>query len=103
MFKLCKWLIQYMVRPYKKFEHLIKCLHIFIKWAKQMSEKRKERLNRKRRKAYLAPRARPSPPPHPVVFPRQTAAQVCGAHADAGEHLLAWLAPLHRLLLAPRD
>src|SRR4051812_28827389 len=73
MFKLCKWLIQYMFRPYKKFEHLMKCLDIFIKWAKQMSEKKKGKIKQKKKKTYLAPRARPSrpsPPPRACRLPQ---------------------------------
>src|SRR4051812_15582701 len=53
MLKLYKWLVYIIMRPYKKFQHLIKCLAIYFSTARQMSEKK----NRKRRrKAYLAPR-----------------------------------------------
>src|SRR4051812_48963938 len=48
MFRLYKWLVYIFIKPYKKFQHFIKCLAIFNSMAKQMSEET-EKKNRKER------------------------------------------------------
>src|SRR3954466_13534004 len=58
MFKVYKWFVYYLVRPHKKFEQLLKCLAIYFAKLNNLQKNRKERLNRKREKAYLAPRRR---------------------------------------------
>ena len=38
--KLYKWLVYYIMNPYKKFLHFIKCLAIFNSMAKHITEKK---------------------------------------------------------------
>src|ERR1041385_606428 len=65
MLKVYEWLVYIIMRPHKSFQHLIKWFGIFIR-AKTNYRKRKERLNRNKRKTYLAPRAKPAHPAQPA-------------------------------------
>src|SRR3954467_714399 len=47
MFKVYKWLGYYLLRPYKRFEHLLKYLAIYFAKLNKLQKNRKERLNRK--------------------------------------------------------
>ena len=40
MFKLYKWLAYYIVKPYNKFQHLIKCLAIYLAQQNKKAEKK---------------------------------------------------------------
>src|ERR1041384_5860922 len=55
MFKLHKWLLYFIIRPHKKFQHFKKCLAIFIRLLNylQKNKKRKERLNRQKNQKNL--------------------------------------------------
>src|SRR4051812_8930385 len=59
MFKLYKWLAYYIVKPHKKFQHLIKCLAIYLAQQKKITEKKTEK-KRERRNSYLSPGRRPN-------------------------------------------
>src|SRR3954468_2488054 len=62
MFKVYKWLGYYLLRPYKRFEHLLKYLAIYFAKLNKLQKNRKERLNRIKKKTYLSPRrSRPTP------------------------------------------
>ena len=47
VFKLYKWLVYYIKRPYKKFQHFRKWLGILFNRRKQMSEKKKGKIRQK--------------------------------------------------------
>src|SRR3954470_22049064 len=66
MFKVYKWLGYYLLRPYKRFEHLLKYLAIYFAKLNKLQKNRKERLNREIRKTYLSPGARPTSPAGPA-------------------------------------
>src|ERR1041385_9345570 len=84
MLKVYEWLVYIIMRPHKSFQHLIKWFGIFIR-AKTKFRKRKERLNRGKRKnlplawgeAHLS--SRPSPPGLPCRLPPRAAKQLGGA------------------------
>src|SRR3954465_8688434 len=50
MFKVYKWLGYYLLRPYKRFEHLLKYLAIYFAKLNKIPKNRKERLNRIKKK-----------------------------------------------------
>src|SRR4051812_19433397 len=67
MFKVYKWLGYYLLRPYKRFEHLLKFLAIYFAKLNKLQKNRKERLNRIKKKTYLAPRREePTQPSRPT-------------------------------------
>src|SRR3954464_526227 len=67
MFKVYKWLGYYLLRPYKRFEHLLKYLAIYFAKFNKLQKNRKERLNRKSEKLTSRPgRRRPSQPTRPT-------------------------------------
>src|SRR3954467_9440664 len=67
MFKVYKWFVYYLLRPHKKFEHLLKYLAIYFAKLNKLQKNRKERLNREIRKTYLAPmREKPTQPSRPT-------------------------------------
>src|SRR3954463_15258030 len=66
MFKVYKWFEYYLLRPHKKFEHLLKYLAIYFAKLNKLQKNRKERLNREIRKTYLSPGARPTSPAGPA-------------------------------------
>src|SRR3954468_10314212 len=66
MFKVYKWLGYYLLRPYKRFEHLLKCLAIYFAKLNKLQKNRKERLNRNQKRTYLSPGARPTSPAGPA-------------------------------------
>src|SRR3954463_8036282 len=60
MLKVYEWIVYIIIRPYKSFEHLINWFGIFIR-AKTNYRKRKERLNRGKKKKTKAAHL-PGPP-----------------------------------------
>src|ERR1041385_6542049 len=107
MLKVYEWLVYNFMRPHKKFQHFIKWFDIcFIRTTTNINKKRKERLNRGKRKnlplawgeAHLS--SRPSPPGLPCLL-LQAGAQLRGDHAVAADeppgHLLLSLAFSSRL------
>src|SRR3954467_14649774 len=89
MLKVYEWLVYIIMRPCKSFQHLIKWFGIFIR-AKTNYRKRKERLNRGKRKnlpparGEAHPSSRPSPPgelPCRLPPPRCQAARWRGVDA----------------------
>src|SRR3954462_6710754 len=63
MFKVYKWLGYYLLRPYKRFEHLLKYLAIYFAKLNKLHKNRKERLNRKSEKLTWSPGERSPPSP----------------------------------------
>src|SRR3954463_6833560 len=64
MFKVYKWFEYYLLRPHKKFEHLLKYLAIYFAKLNKLQKNRKERLNRIKKKdlpVAQAKSAHPSP------------------------------------------
>ena len=93
MLKVYEWLVYIIMRPHKSFQHLIKWFGIFIR-AKTNYRKRKERLNReKKKKAYLSPGARPTSPAgpahpnSPVVFHPALPSSSVARRRRRGRHL----------------
>src|ERR1041385_5316939 len=75
MLKVYEWLVYNFMRPHKKFQHFIKWFDIcFIRTTTNINKKRKDRLNRGKRKnlplawgeAHLS--SRPSPPGLPCLL-----------------------------------
>src|ERR1041385_3510006 len=61
MLKVYEWLVYIIMRPHKSFQHLIKWFGIFIR-AKTNYRKRKERLNRNKRKNLPGAQGEAGPP-----------------------------------------
>src|SRR3954471_20723419 len=89
MFKVYKWLGYYLLRPYKRFEHLLKYLAIYFAKLNKLQKNRKERLNRIRKRTYLSPRgeahlsSRPSPRSLFCRLPPRAPKQLAGAAEHA--------------------
>src|SRR3954467_4760449 len=102
MFKVYKWLVYCLVRPYKRFEHLIKCLANLFSTAKQITEIKTEKKKKgKRARRQKGPTYRGSPAQGQArLLPRasQDAAAVASMPATPG-HLL--LPPRH--IFTPGD
>src|SRR3954467_15897786 len=64
MFKVYKWFVYYLLRPHKKFEHLLKYLAIYFAKLNKLQKNRKERL--KRNKKNLTWRSGDVSPPSPA-------------------------------------
>src|ERR1041385_4142573 len=86
MLKVYEWLVYIIMRPHKSFQHFIKWFDIcFIRTTTNIIKKRKERLNRGKRKNFPlawgeAPlSSRPSPPGLPCRLPPRAAKQLGGA------------------------
>jgi len=63
MLKVYEWLVYNFMRPHKKFQHLIKWFDIcFIRTKTNINKKRKERLNRGKRKNLPGAQAEPAHP-----------------------------------------
>src|ERR1041385_2434959 len=97
MLKVYEWLVYIIMRPHKSFQHLIKWFGIFTKVRTNIQKNRKERLNRKGKRTYLSPGARPTSPAgpareahlvvfHPALPSSSVAGRRCrGRHLDAQE------------------
>src|SRR4051812_39407365 len=93
MLKLYKWLVYIIMKPYKNFQHLIKCLAIYFSTAKQMAERKTER---KEKGAYLQRGPTSSPPAQPTSppcrLPQAASSSVAGMPRPP-RHLLSWRNP----------
>src|SRR3954469_3343336 len=80
MLKVYEWLFYFFFRPHKSFQHLIKWFGIFIR-AKTNYRKRKERLNREKKKRLTARLGRGPPlqPAQPTRTPLSSSTPRCQA------------------------
>src|SRR4051812_28822032 len=97
MFKVYKWLVYCFMRPYKYYEHLIKCLAIFLAKQNKCQKKTEKRNKEKGTRAYLLPQGSRAGPAHQGFLCRlpQAARQLRARHATAATPP-ACLAPPHR-------
>src|SRR4051812_24612457 len=89
MLKLYKWLVYIIMKPYKNFQHLIKCLANYFSIAKPIAEKKNRKkaggLPLARGKAHLS--TRPSPRSPSCLLPPRAQKQLGGGQSAHQSHL----------------
>src|SRR4051812_31981435 len=94
--------------PHKKFQHLLKCLAIYLAQQNKKTERKQKRKREKDLPGHSAqliardPASQPSPLPPVCLLPRR-GKQLTGAHADAGATCLPAWRPSLAFSLRQRD